>query len=501
MKGGRLLGKGTYGCVFDKTFDCIDGEKYTTGVSKVFADSQSATEEYEEVLDVTRVDKLGKFTNPALAMCTIEGRQLKRDKDYKKCNIITEVSGDYEQIVYKHTGMDMARYALRSTFDKTMLEGFLNVLIGIQELQKLKKIHRDIKPPNMLITDKKQMLLIDFGLMTSYKKLYDADELPITGAHYYVYPPEFKLYHFISRRFEEANHVAVEKTYAANLRALKTQVARFAQNQSRAYWKQGYEIPLFDKCLRALKLDMPAITSQFDSFCEKMEKKLDLENLTVYGATAKMTRSNRFIKRKQIKAEFDTLCDKMDVFSIGVSMAQIYAFSKTSKFPKVYANKFKAIVAGAMSFNPYERSDIQTLVREMDALLKSMRSPTQVTDTKAFIKNMIEVSGVAVEHPPSPARVAPKLVKSKTNKAFNNKKRDASTTPSVYHSANLTFDDKKNNCLEKYTLVELKAFIRNKPEFKGMSGLKKADLCSKVASVLMTRGDSHKPVKRGRPTK
>jgi serine/threonine protein kinase len=194
MKGGKMLGAGTYGCVFDKPFKCKTDKRFKEGVGKVFNNKQSADEEFKESTSFEEFDSEQAFTNPTLGKCSVTDDEVKTDKDYKKCMIIKNKSQDYEQIIYKHTGVDLQVYAPKNKFDSTIVKGFVNVLKGLVSLQKFQRVHRDIKPPNMLITDESKMLLIDFGLMCNYNKIYNVKESNFTLIYdYYIYPPEFKL--------------------------------------------------------------------------------------------------------------------------------------------------------------------------------------------------------------------------------------------------------------------------------------------------------------------
>ena len=55
------------------------------------------------------------------------------------------------------------------------MEIFLNVIKTllelIRDLDKVKLVHRDLKPRNILFTSKKQVKVIDFGLAATYDQL------------------------------------------------------------------------------------------------------------------------------------------------------------------------------------------------------------------------------------------------------------------------------------------------------------------------------------------
>lgn len=457
MIGGKLLGKGTYGCVFDKAITC-DKEKNISGVGKVFSSKTHLSEEYDEVMKVAEINSNGNFTNKLLNKCSVLSNTLKQEEpEFSNCPIITRVKLPYyQQLVYQQSGVDLNKYSEYSKFDHIILNGFINVLEGIKELQKHSIVHRDIKPPNMLLTSSKKMLLIDFGIMTTYSNLYNYKESDFALDYtYYIYPPEFKIFSYIYTLFKQ------KKTdkYARLLMYIKMNFSRFFNSYKPIYNHENFKsienLDVFD--------DSSILMDDAITFIKTLNSKLDLEKTNF----------------KDVNNEFmNVLSSKMDNFSIGISMLEIYLNCDKTDIPKNVKTQFLKIIQNCIHFNPYLRSPITEVISKLKILIKSL-DKTKKTN-KEFVENLINISA--------------------------NKTCTKNTSPkspiSKYTTANTTIKNNSNqNCLEKYSLQELKSFIKGKPEFKGMSQYNKAELCKVISKFLEMRDSSYQTIKRGRRKK
>jgi serine/threonine protein kinase len=449
MKGGKLLGSGTYGCVFDKPFTCKNDQKFKEGVGKVFKNKQSANEEFKETASFLEFDPKQEFTNPSLGKCSVTDAVVKSDIDYSKCNIIQKKSQDYEQIVYKDTGVDMEIYALKNKFDYTVVKGFVNVLKGLISLQKFKRVHRDIKPPNMLITDQSNMLLIDFGLMCKYDKIYNVLESDFTLEYdYYIFPPEFKLYKYIYNVF-------IQLQKKPGLETKKEAFDKLLNFCKSSNWAKGYTYIQNDKSFNVSKANM---LKQFVGFCKNLEDDFkNMYNPYIYN------------KYRELKDIFDVHCNKVDVFSISMAMWKIYEMCDKKHISKQLGDDFTSILQKGIHCNPILRCDMESLHTDMVRFLKKMDKTTNdKTNTKDFIKS--QTSDV--------------------------NKKDLTPSPKQYtakSSFNATsLSSTKTNCMDAYTLQELKDFIKGKKQYKGFYKLNKKELCEKISNDLQMRANYDK---------
>lgn len=437
-RGGKLLGQGTYGCVFDKPFHCMKEKKIQSGVAKVMITKQDADDEYSEQMLLSKIDLQERFTNPILDKCTITYNEIMTDTDYKNCRIMRSGSKEYEQLIYKHSGYDLSTY--KSVFNKNILEGFVNILTGLITLQKHQIVHRDIKPPNILMVSSK-MLLIDFGIMTNYENVYNMELSGFTLESNYLYnPPEYQYYVLVFKKLYSGRQNVV------------------AQNPFRRFsdYGQGY-MQLIHQLSKCTKLTNKHYINMFS-----VQMSLFVETINQQLSTLKT------LNVQVLKTVFDKFCDKVDVFAMGVSMLQVFGQMDTSKLSKRNVNKFISIILRSIDFNMFTRIDTKSFLQEIKAF----------SSLKVFV-----------------------------DKTVNQIRFDAS--PTIYHtpntksrrnSLNSIHSSILQNCMDKYSLAELKLFIKNKKEFKGLSQLKKENLCAIIAYNLDNR-DSTKTIKRGRPKK
>ena len=65
--GGKLLGEGGYGCVFDSHFNCKnETSQHKFGVRKVFKYKHDSLNEFNEMKIINELDPKSKFSNPAV---------------------------------------------------------------------------------------------------------------------------------------------------------------------------------------------------------------------------------------------------------------------------------------------------------------------------------------------------------------------------------------------------------------------------------------------------
>ena len=79
MKGGKYLGKGTYGCVYSPPVKCnhnLQQENHAVihnNVGKIFFNKEDAEDEYEVTMKyVNTIDPEGLFTNKFLKKCDVK---------------------------------------------------------------------------------------------------------------------------------------------------------------------------------------------------------------------------------------------------------------------------------------------------------------------------------------------------------------------------------------------------------------------------------------------
>lgn len=181
-KGGKLVGKGSFGCVYSPPLDCeipCTLKKCKTGVSK-FMTLPNANYEKQNI-DLLFKDFLGDKSQYFI----IDPHQCKpkyKIKPNENCNLIETpyyeqlynryAKNKYSLLIYENGGNDLYKYMNGTDFHFLLvLQGLLNILEGIGLLISNNIIHADIKEENIVIglsIKKPSFRLIDFGLSIKY---------------------------------------------------------------------------------------------------------------------------------------------------------------------------------------------------------------------------------------------------------------------------------------------------------------------------------------------
>lgn len=201
MKGGHLLGKGSYGCGFTTASPCVDPSKNNLLkkktkhseriVSKRFFSRSNFLEEQQLINIVKKIDPKHVFTVPIHMVCTTT-ENIDRDKDLCKKNDTNDIG---VQIVMGYGGekIDSRYLPISNDVMGGMWTGLPKILSGFAKMHHHGYIHCDLKYDNILFdTNKQKYNLIDFGLAskTSDISLLDSKH---KASNYYWYPMEFYL--------------------------------------------------------------------------------------------------------------------------------------------------------------------------------------------------------------------------------------------------------------------------------------------------------------------
>ena len=342
VNGGKLLGQGTYGCVFYPSLKCsstskdMNDKKLESGVSKVFKKQKHMVEELAETQKVKKFDKKGKFTNRVLGSCGVSSSDIDKN-DIEGCRISKKVLSNRNlyQIVYEHKGVDLNHfikttpYAIEETFHYIH-----NLLKGIKILIDNKYIHLDVKPDNILITDTNKALLIDFGLGRPFKHLYDMKESDYLLSYDYTwYAPEFKVfYNFVSED------------------GMST--TSFLKKLIKDTYHNYEDEELFDKY---------SVKKGLKSFVSKLGK--DRREIEKSDSALKLYFEKNF-------------AHKADVFAIGMVMHKILKHSDADLNDFELEENFKDIIFRAAHPNPLERYTIDELIEDFKEKMMPYKTKT-----------------------------------------------------------------------------------------------------------------------------
>lgn len=434
--GGEFLGDGAYGCVFYPTIPCANGRKPKKGVSKVFNNPDSFREEYIETKQVKKMDPTGAFTNPVVSKCEVKRTDIE-ESDLEKCAWINDAKEDskFHQLVYRDKGIDFKNYLRKKTYTLTeVIQHLANYAKAVALLGRNKYTHLDIKGPNMLITDSNKAILIDFGMSKKTQTVYDMDNDYLLDHPYYYYPPEFR---FFMKQIVDG---------PKSLQRLKNKD------------DQKY-IGLYKMLTPA-----PLGIHLYDRMREKYNATIDVIQMQTEGFKTSGQLEKFYTK------EF---ASKIDVFSLGVVILEAMRHVKRRVFVreivpdsnKELREKCENIGFLATHINPYERADIDTVVRKLNDLLPANQ----------------EVSS----HPLKSSSAYNKVASSKVASNKNTNKNDTDAKPPPAAAVSIKTSE---HCM-KLKVPELKELIKKHGLPPKLKYVKKAEMCKALAPYVTPKPD------------
>jgi serine/threonine protein kinase len=368
--GGDLIGQGTFGCVFKPAVLCPkdasgkdttrftpeylenagtptanDRARLQRGVSKLVFDDAEYMDERKSAALMRTIDPKAEFTNPLLGSCPIRMSQVRDLQGMDRCNpaMKTRIEKAYN-LVYEHHGTDLFRYGLGNEETLTTLNfaskslhtKILGVCRGIKKMLENDFVHMDIKPANMLNV-KNKILLIDFGLSSDLKEVLSPGFKGVVTHAYPYYPPELKLYW---------------------------------KKLTRENWMVNYT-SILTLLLSKLDVRPAALRNSASSLMINVESQIK-SRVRKEGGTPEEHRL----------AIFTEFIKKLDIFSLGISLLEIFAYGDSSKMTPEQLQNFKRILRGMTSMNPFDRYDIDRLINDyavfVDTLPKAPGSPPKV---------------------------------------------------------------------------------------------------------------------------
>lgn len=148
-------------------------------------------------------------------------KQIKNIKNYKDFTVEIKdfskiIHNEYSyQIIFEYGGITINKLQHNIKFNQFIIL-FKKLVYGIQKLHNNNIIHRDIKPPNVLINNNK-LNLIDFGLACNVNDVYNNyDDNNYLLSYMYMYnPPEFYVAYLLDSRknIDENFIITFEKVF------------------------------------------------------------------------------------------------------------------------------------------------------------------------------------------------------------------------------------------------------------------------------------------------
>lgn len=367
MKGGKYITEGSYGAVFDPPIESSDKNDKIgvpkNSVGKVFFDKESADLEHNFNNVIKNIDKDSKWTVKYYGRNVVKFEDFKESDEYEKGFWQTvHKNNPLQQLVYEYGGKDLATEKMFKkyiTFEK-LLNSFVPILEGLENLAKLKYVHQDIKPPNMLHNlDTGKTSVIDFGLMAKMEDIYDIkkNEGRLSSGYRY-YPTEYYLTSILnSKDIKEKTPEEIAKKLSNNF------------------------------------------TNSYGSY------KAAVENITTFDVKDVSYKFSLDILEEH-KGNWDTVkmfskyANKIDIYSVGISLCYLlYKAIGYKKVGNINMIKTKELISKMMYPDPRERYSPKEATEALKALLGiKTSSPVKVAVVKSVspkketIKNVEKVA-------------------------------------------------------------------------------------------------------------
>jgi serine/threonine protein kinase len=349
--------------VFHPPIQCNDGVERKKGIGKVFFQQRHKYVEQAMAQRLKQIDRRSRFTNPLMHECTIDRQALFSHTDTgKKCKrALKNRSNHFEQLIYKHKGVDLRTYMRKvqhfKMVDQPTNKFILTLLKCVALLQKHDIVHLDVKPANILITDDDRLLMIDFGLARHPSLVYDVNSSKHLLSHkYYVYPPEFKIYTSLqalssSKRLSNSYVTNDYDTFLSDWKA--------AVLKANTRWYTNYG--RLRAWLKEVPITFEELTTDLEQFVDQLFDNFKTQRL-----------SNESLDR--IYDIFNVIANKVDIFGVGVSVLIMFCTSQDKATMEASVKKrFVRLITRCIQMNPYKRYDVNQALRYYKTIVRYIK--------------------------------------------------------------------------------------------------------------------------------
>lgn len=304
-------GKGSFGCVVHPAIPCDEDDIKTrhNHVSKIFYEDDDADDELFRNEIIKDFDEEQQYSLKPIKLCSVNTSSLPL-KIHEECDfeidttssnkVLRQSSKVRKQILYEDAGID-----LRRVFDvhpqimyEDILIYFENLFNGVIKLNDKNLIHLDIKPRNIVFNIKnkgRELRLIDFGLVHE-KKIAQASLKARHGTFWDRVKKKYEYYPFDFLVFDTLLDKSVSKD---------ERLSRFM-------------IHLNQRTLAGLHHRHSLQYNMYRNFI----------NTNFYNFIVPLINNS---VQKNIQKYIDFMPDKIDVYSLGASLLEMYFFASKSK--------------------------------------------------------------------------------------------------------------------------------------------------------------------------
>ena len=189
-RGGTYIAEGTYGCVFgEPPLKCKDeSSRQSDSIASKLMNYEDAEDEFAESAKWREIDKIQEFSLSATKMCEVDEKNIKPSNNLGECGV--KYKGTKYLVLYKNGGKDLHKLKPLSDNYEKIFSGFQNLFDGLVIAHSSNLVHTDIKPPNILSGEKDiHLRFIDFGMSFEIKNLKYINSIYTDNTTYYPYWP------------------------------------------------------------------------------------------------------------------------------------------------------------------------------------------------------------------------------------------------------------------------------------------------------------------------
>lgn len=201
LRGGKYIGKGTYGCGFAPPLRC-EGEKVRKfGLFTKLMLTEEAEKEREKLRIIQPVDPDMKYILYPVKICKVNKEVIGPDNpenNVQSCNL-AEYPKDLDlarAVQYIDGGIDLEKFVVEAYKVLPIFQSLPNLFLGVYKIHKAGVSHNDIKPGNIVLKEQEDgtfiTRLIDIGFVHTMKEgVSDKDDMPFQ-ANYYPWSYEMR---------------------------------------------------------------------------------------------------------------------------------------------------------------------------------------------------------------------------------------------------------------------------------------------------------------------